>query len=363
MEPVGLKSYMLIRVGLDVEEDAWFGLKLGLPEENAGQDPEEKPKGGRGQRPEETAESRRGRNPEEKPKGGKRRNRWRLRYKEERSRKAEQEAEGPRGWRRMLGRLRNPGGREGNRPVIGCGQERARLLAEREERVRQAQLGVERLSGEIAELANEWRGCNLVYEGRLRKVLAGGTSLEGEKQGDSRGHVLRELWSRYFDMREFQDYTKRFWVNRLLPYACLDHYVILGTAGCIYEIIEERANRMKSLRWMLLKADCGQELEDFVEDFYTEYGLAIELCTFESAEAFRKMRPLCSEPSNILDFSGDVCPSVTEAAKGSIWLDMLSLEEKKYRLQRRGAEVEYISLKTEWRRAKRRCHAPDLGLQ
>ncbi len=40
-EPVGLKSYMLVRVAMDVGEEEWFGEKLRLPEETAwGEEPE-----------------------------------------------------------------------------------------------------------------------------------------------------------------------------------------------------------------------------------------------------------------------------------------------------------------------------------
>ena len=33
MEPVGRKTYMLVRVGLNVREEEWFGLELGEREE------------------------------------------------------------------------------------------------------------------------------------------------------------------------------------------------------------------------------------------------------------------------------------------------------------------------------------------
>lgn len=332
MEPVGLKSYMLIRVGLNVREDEWFGLSLGMPEVAEEQEPESKAK------------------------------RSRLLC--------------------VLEKLRLHGGRRRNRRLEAprmCGgqQERERILAERIERIRQTDMAVERLAGEVLELAEDRRGCRLVYEGAVRKALAGvqrsgGTEPEknpacgeiwqeqrgSEEKGPVQGRMLRELWNRHFDMEEFQDYEQRFWIDRLLPYARLCHYVILGTAPCICEIIRERAPGMKSLRWMLLEADCSQELQDFVEDFYTEYGLAIELRIFESQEAFRRQRDLCGRPSNIMDFTGDVCFFAAEAAEGCIWLDMFSSEEKRYRLQRRGAGVEYVSLKEEWKRAKRRCAAP-----
>ena len=263
-------------------------------------------------------------------------------------------------------------------------QERERLLAERKERILQTDMAVERLAREVLELTEDRGSCRLVYEGALQKTLAGAPKCGGalqdqwalrqeqenrgeawqerkswEGKGAAQGELLSELWKKHFDMEEFQEYRQRFWIERLLPYARLCHYVILGTAPCIYQIIEDRAQGMKSLRWMLLEADCDQELWDFVEDFYTEYGLAIELRTFESEESFRRQKALCSQPANIIDFTGNICFSVTEAAEGSIWLDMLSSEEKRYRIQGRRTGVEYVSLKEEWKRAKRRCAAPE----
>lgn len=397
MEPVGLKSYMLVRVGLDVKEDEWFGLRLGLPEVTEGPDLGENPG------------SQAGLTPRERPKSWSGRAWKRSGLHTGSGRKAEQETENGTGWSRMLHPLRNlrlhrmrrRSCRLEEQRIRRAEQERERLLEERKERIRQAGMAVERLAGEILELAEDRRSCRLVYEGAVRKALVGaqkdsgaavsgnlaegglalgdraalyaGPALRREQdkgrepwqeqkawagRGIPRGQALPDLWRRYFEMEEFQDYTQRFWADCLLSYARLCHYVILGTAPCIYEITEEHARRMKSLRWLLLERDCDQRLQDFVEDFYTEYGLAIELRTFESMEAFKRLRPLCSQPSNIIDFTGAVWPFMTDVAEGSIWLDMFSSEEKKYRLQGRRTEVEYVSLKEEWKRAKRRCAAP-----
>lgn len=373
-----MKRYMLIRVALDVREDEWFGLWLGLPEVMMGRDPE---KGLEGR---------------EEPEG-----------------MTVQKTGTATGWSRVLHplkslrlhRMHRRSCRLEEQRIRRAEQERERLLAERRERILQADIAVERLAGEILELAEDRRSCRVVYEGAVRNALAGpqkngGAAVPGnlaeeggpapgdgsapydgpalrreqdrgreswqeqkslEGRGILRGQVLRELWNRHFDIEEFRDYTQRFWADCLLSYARLCHYVVLGTAPCVYEIIEERARGMKSLRWLLLERDCDQRLQDFVEDFYTEYGLAIELRTFECMEAFRRVRPLCSRPSDIIDFTGDVRFFMTEAAAGSVWLDMLSSDEKKYRLQGSGTEVEYISLKEEWKRAKRRCSAPEWG--
>lgn len=383
---MGLKRYMLIRVGLDVREDEWFGVDLRLPEAAEGS--------GFGEEPNDGTEP----VPEQRPKDRSRRGRRKPGTGTESRQRAEQETEIETGWSGLLHPLRylrlciaKGGERRGReRGIRAQEQERERLLAERKERILQTDMAVERLAREVLELTEDRGSCRLVYEGVLRKALAGfpknakaadhfageqeqwalGQEQENhgepwqerkswEGKGAVRGKALRALWNKHFDMEEFQDYRQRFWIERLLPYAGLCHYVILGTAPCIYEIIEERAGRMKSLRWMLLEADCDQGLLDFVEDFYTEYGLAIELRTFDSEESFRRQKALCSQPANIIDFTGDICFFVTEAAEGSIWLDMLSSEEKRYRLQGRRTGVEYVSLKEEWKRAKRRCAAPE----
>ena len=50
---------------------------------------------------------------------------------------------------------------------------------------------------------------------------------------------------------------------------------------------------MKSLRWILTEAEYDRELADFVEDFYTEYGLAIELQLLEDWAALKRLRFFC----------------------------------------------------------------------
>lgn len=401
MEPVGLKSYMLIRVGLDVGEDQWFGLRLGLPETI------EEPCFG--EAPKDRL-MRRSRKPRIQREARQTESGLTKSVQNKLVQSANQEAEMTQietGWSRMLHLLsclrlyreKERNRRHWERQMRTAKMERERLLAEREERILQADMAVRRLAGEVLELTEDRSGCRLVYEGAVRKALVSSLkngkaaedhfaqeqdepALQRERsrepwqgqergrepwqkqkawkdEGAARGEVLRGLWNKHFDMEEFRDYRQRFWVERLLPHAGLCHYVILGTAPCIYEIIEERAGGMKSLRWMLLETDCDQELWDFVEDFYTEYGLAIDLRTFESEGAFGRQRDLCGQPSNIIDFTGDLCFSVTEVPEGSVWLDMLSSEEKRYRIQGRRTGVEYVSLKQEWKRAKRRCAPPE----
>lgn len=175
---------------------------------------------------------------------------------------------------------------------------------------------------------------------------------KGRKISAGMEAVLPALWKKYFQAGEFEDYTKQLWVEELLPEAVLPHFVILGTASCLYGLIEKYADRMKSLRWILPENDYSIEVQEFVEDFYTEYGLAVMLQITPAGQ--RGIQAVCAEPSNILDFTQEACVHLAKAAKGSIWLDMLSVEEKKRRIAGRSTGISYVSLKEKWRLARKK---------
>ena len=251
---MGLKRYMLIRVGLDVREDEWFGVDLRPPEAAEGSGFGEEPNHGMGLVP------------EQRPKDRSRRGRRKQGARTESGQRAEQETETETGWSGLLHPLRYlrlcmaKGGerRCRERGIRAQEQERERLLAERKERILQTDMAVERLAREVLELTEDRGSCRLVYEGALQKTLAGAPKCGGalqdqwalrqeqenrgeawqerkswEGKGAAQGELLSELWKKHFDMEEFQEYRQRFWIERLLPYARLCHYVILGTAPCI----------------------------------------------------------------------------------------------------------------------------------
>lgn len=179
-----------------------------------------------------------------------------------------------------------------------------------------------------------------IQENKGRKISAGMEAM------------LPVLWKKYFQAGEFEDYTKQLWVEELLPEAVLPHFVILGTASCLYSLIEKYAGRMKSLRWIMPENDYSLEVQEFVEDFYTEYGLAIMLQITSAGQ--RGIQAVCTEPSNVLDFTQEACVHLAKVAKGSIWLDMLSVEEKKRRIAGRSTGISYVSLKEKWRLARKK---------
>lgn len=391
-EPVGLKAYLLIRIGMDVDEGQWFGRRLGPRPWGEGME-------GRADMPEWTDQS--AGNPKD-------------------SRPAE--VVGRHGLASALCRpwkavrqkrdLRKRQ-RELRAGRLAWEQEEARWLAAREGLIGEMEAMVRGLAREVAEFAQDMDGCRCVYEDSLRKILTGPrdgqagdrdwerpegflpenglqtgrggesrlpegpqTGRGGEshppegsqtgREGDTRmQEILPALWRKYLPLEEFQGYAQRFWVRQVfsqgagLP-ASPPHFVILGTAPGLPEVLEAHARRMKSLRWFLLEAEWGEELSAFVEDFYTEYGLAIELRLLEDGAALKRLRLFCGEPVIVVDFTGESYMAVPAVPEGSVWLDMFSVEEKRRRILARGKDITYFSMKEIWKNAQKRCNCPVL---
>lgn len=355
IEPVGRKTYMLIRIGLDVGENEWFGQKL------AGQSGEKKAAGAaqeidpNSQRGDDShADSRVDGCDSRHTRQGPVRallhpvKTWKEARRQKELLRAEEE-------RRYTEE-----------------QEKQRIAEEREERIRSVRRAIGTLFAETMELAGERRDCFCVYEDSVRKFLTRGRgSREGESgrsfvpaeeraYHESRGDVLLSLWQRCFEAGEFNGYCRKFWVEELLLQAKWPHFILLGTASCIFSVLEEQADRMKSLRWIVPEKDCSQELLAFVEDFYTEYGLAIDFQPLTSPVMPRRLRISCDLPANILDFTMEPSIGIADIAEGSVWLDMQSVEEKRRRIVERASGIQYFSLKERWKTAERRCKPPVL---
>ena len=384
MEPVGLKSHMLIRVGLNVGEGEWFGRRTDFSsyrkaDEAAGNiaGPGGRRTAGEDLEPDALPRKKR----ERKKSGGF----WRhilkfpTRYPGERrgEREGEKRAHRKREngkWEQRKRENEKREQRKSRKQESRDAAELRRLRAEWEESIRNIEREILKIASEIPELAGEESRCYAVYEDSVRKVLlraeedaavdrdalmerefSGAGMLQESAPGR---YILPALWQRHMDFEEFSDYRKSFWVEMLMPKAVLFHYVILGAAPCIPELAEKYAGRMKSLKWVLSENECSPELMEFVEEFYIEYGLAISLQVLSSESEWKRLGMLCGVPSNILDFTGDSRTNAARAAEGSIWLDFGSVEEKKRRIEGRCPGVAYFSLKDKWRRAQRRCQEP-----
>ena len=205
--------------------------------------------------------------------------------------------------------------------------------------------------------------CCCVYGDAVRRGLVlpenyGGEDLNGSSQdaAHSREDVvpsfwLPKLWQQYWQIPEFNAYLQPRWVEPLLKNAMLHHFVVLGYAECTPAVILHCARRMKSLRWILQEQDCTEELQDFIDDFYEDYGLAATLQPLEGGRAFVRLLLVSKDPVCVLDFTGEARISPGGIAKGSIWIDFQSVEEKARRVLERQEGISYFSLKEIWKRA------------
>lgn len=203
------------------------------------------------------------------------------------------------------------------------------------------------LAGLMRELScyvHDRSACWCVYEKAVRDVLYDENPVAG-------------MWRKIWEAKEFTSYTELQWVLQLMPYAVHCHFIILGTSSCIPELVQQYAGSMKSLWWIMDTAygeSHSEELEDFAESFYQEQGLAVTIKLVQGKCGYERLQLACKEPSNILDFTGEDKVSAGWAAKGSVWLDMWSSEEKCRRIIRRGTEIQYFSLREKWSRTQKK---------
>ena len=205
--------------------------------------------------------------------------------------------------------------------------------------------------------------CRCVYGDAVRRGLVlpenyGRENADGLSQDATRNREdvvpsfwLPRLWQQYWQIPEFNAYLQPRWVEPLLENAMLHHFVVLGYAECTPAVIINCTRRMKSLRWILQERDCTEELQDFIDDFYGDYGLAVTLQPLEGGRAFARLLLVSKDPICVLDFTGEPHISLGGIAMGSIWIDFQSVEEKARRVLERQEGISYFSLKEIWKRA------------
>lgn len=156
-----------------------------------------------------------------------------------------------------------------------------------------------------------------------------------------------------FGRWQFTDYSEERWVERLMRYAAHPHFVVLGNADCLPQVLPRYAQRMKSLRFLLCEGEVSEELLELQEELLQEYGIAATIHTLAERADYRKLKILSAYPCNVLDFSGEerLFPSTVPA--GSVWLDFTSDEEKRRRMELGKGEVRYFSLKKEWKQPQK----------
>lgn len=94
------------------------------------------------------------------------------------------------------------------------------------------------------------------------------------------------------------------------------------------------------------------ELRELQERLYEQFGLASNCRKLDWAIfPFRNYRPVCPPGTVILDFSGEGKISPADAGRGSVWLDMDSVWEKRHRIEVKRGDIPCFSMKKEWEKS------------
>lgn len=220
-----------------------------------------------------------------------------------------------------------------------AGQEMLRQEAQKQEALRK-----EALRQQVAELLGELESLQTAL------CLLGGNTYWTYTVYEERLRTKVDTFSWWdaWKIPEFDDYRQPLWAEKLLPHGDCPNLLVLGQSDCIPGLLVANARRLRSVKWYLLKNEYTQEAEVFLDGFYDEYGLVVELHLLEEKKDWWSVRFYCPEPVKVLDFTGEPKVSAYEVAKGSIWLDMDALDEKSERMEVRNQGIRYFSLKKLW---------------
>ncbi len=166
------------------------------------------------------------------------------------------------------------------------------------------------------------------------------------------GGCFGMLWN----IPEFRDYKDYRWVRPLLGRVGgrYSEFILLGMAEDIFGVLRQLARHMKTLQWYLREEELTESVQEGIEDFYTEYGLAITVCPLKGERAFRTLRLASAVPVCVLDFTEEEKLFAGELGQDSLWLDFTSIDEKRRRMGRQAPRVDYESLKRQWGTLKKR---------
>ncbi len=122
---------------------------------------------------------------------------------------------------------------------------------------------------------------------------------------------------------------------------------VLGYGSNMQEWLPRIAEKVRSLKFYVEFMTKG--FESLLEELEENFGLVAQVQLVMPGE-LRKQRLRSTQPILVIDFSGNEVISVVGMSKGSVWLDMDSIEAKRHGIEDRRTGITYVSLKNLWKR-------------
>lgn len=158
-------------------------------------------------------------------------------------------------------------------------------------------------------------------------------------------------WQALWDLPIYSDYhhteNLKILINQLPKKGLPTKALILGSGIGMQEWLPFIAGKVQHIELYL--EFMTKAVEELQEDLCDEYGMVAQIQLVAPGE-FQKIRLRSNQPVLIIDYSGDKPISVLGLAKGSIWVDMDSVEAKRHLIEDRRTGLQYFSLKTIWKR-------------
>ena len=166
---------------------------------------------------------------------------------------------------------------------------------------------------------------------------------------------LHRIWNAHWDVPEYTDFRNGKWIDRLMTHALHSHFIVLGVGDCIPAILYAHSRQLKSVRWILREEEFDGTIQNFLDSFYEETGIAIEIRLLDRTQPWWRVCLVGAAAADVLDFSGEGRVSACGLAAGSVWLDMDSKEGMERRMEAGSPQVFYFSMKKEWKRRQKDC--------
>lgn len=122
---------------------------------------------------------------------------------------------------------------------------------------------------------------------------------------------------------------------------------VIGYGLQMQEWLPRIAGKVRSLKFYVEFMTKG--FEALLEELEENFGLVAQVQLVLPGELHRQ-RLRCAQPVLVLDFSGKEIISTIGVCRGSMWLDMDSVEAKRHAIEDRRLGITYISLKNLWKR-------------